>query len=225
MAQNFSISEVIRSSWNILKKDIWLFAALVLVYLIIYCLAYLPVSDKIILLVQQPETYTPQLQVKLAIHMIIAGLIMAPVLFFFILGYFNISLQAVNENAVTLLRFLPSIKKIIFYFLASILFNIMLFIGFMLFIFPGIYLLGRFSFFVFYILDKESNPIEALKLSWDKTKGMGEKMFLFYCVLIILNLLGSIIGIGLVITLPLTTIAIAYIYKKYVNNEFKTLYT
>lgn len=59
--------------------------------------------------------------------------------------------------------------------------------GFMFFIIPGIFLTVRFSFSGFDLLLKESNPINAMKNSWDMTKEYTPVLIVGY-ILITLSL-------------------------------------
>lgn len=57
-----------------------------------------------------------------------------------------------------------------FYLLASILMNIALIFGFILFVIPGIYLYLRLCLFDFFIIIEDKDPFRALQKSWQATK-------------------------------------------------------
>ncbi|MEM1312129.1 MAG: DUF975 family protein [Patescibacteria group bacterium] len=73
----------------------------------------------------------------------------------------------------------------------------------------------RFSFVVQFIVDKDLGPLNSIKASWTATKGKFTRLLLFYLQLLGLNILGLLaLGIGLLITIPLTNIAVTYAYKE-----------
>lgn len=97
---------------------------------------------------------------------------------------------------------------------ASFLYTMLFIAGFALLIVPGLYVMSIFGFFPFFILDKGSGPIEALHQSADATKGMRNHILLFILACIGLNLLGFLFfGVGILITGPVTLIAMASVYE------------
>ncbi|MBN4056467.1 MAG: hypothetical protein COA82_10405 [Alkaliphilus sp.] len=78
----------------------------------------------------------------------------------------------------------------------------------------------RVWFFDYFIVDKGSGPIEALKRSWRITKKATWQMCLFFLITIGINLLGTLfILIGLFVTVPTTLLAFAYVYRKLLESE------
>lgn len=101
------------------------------------------------------------------------------------------------------------------YALASIVSGIIILVGFVLLIVPGVMALVAFSLVTFLVLEKGMKPIEALKESRRMTKGKGWDLFLFILVLVLINIVGAIpFGLGLLVTLPVSILAFAHVYKK-----------
>lgn len=102
------------------------------------------------------------------------------------------------------------------YFLASCVYIISILVGLVLLILPGIYVGVRLQFFMYSIVENENlGPIEALKESWKMTEGLFWKLFLFGCLVILINIIGVLLlGVGLFVTIPITGIAYALLYKK-----------
>lgn len=102
------------------------------------------------------------------------------------------------------------------YILASILFMIIVLLGLFVFLIPGIYLAIRLQFYKFLIIENGNvRPVEALKESMRMTKGHFWDLLGFMIVILIMNLIGVIpFGLGLIITIPLTIVASAVLYKK-----------
>lgn len=102
------------------------------------------------------------------------------------------------------------------YFIASIIYMVVIIAGFIFFIIPGIYLAVRLQFYKFLVIEnKNKSPTEILKESYKMTEGHFWELFSFIIVIVVINLIGAIpFGLGLIITIPLSVIASAVLYKK-----------
>lgn len=98
---------------------------------------------------------------------------------------------------------------------ATILQSVIVLIGLVLLIVPGIIASLILSMTQLSVVDKTLNPIEALKESYRLTKGHLWQLFLFMLVLVLMNLVGLLaLVVGLLVTLPVSLIAVAHVYKK-----------
>lgn len=71
------------------------------------------------------------------------------------------------------------------------------------------------------VVDKETGPLEALKQSKELTKGVLKQLVLIFITLTALNILGVILlGIGLLVTIPMTYFAILFVYNSLVLRQF-----
>ena len=101
------------------------------------------------------------------------------------------------------------------YFLGCLLYGLIVLGGLLLLIIPGIIWGIRFQFYSYYIIDKGLGPMDALKASWHTTKGVSWTLFLFGIVSGLINILGVLLlFIGLLATIPITSIAYSYIYER-----------
>lgn len=101
--------------------------------------------------------------------------------------------------------------------IANFLFGLMFVIGFLLLIVPGLYVLARFGLFPFALVDGHLGPIEALQESSRLTEGLRWKLLLLWLAFAGINILGALVfGIGLFITIPVTLLALAYVYRQIV---------
>ena len=101
------------------------------------------------------------------------------------------------------------------YTLASILSGLIVLGGFILLIIPGIIFSMKLMLVPYFVIDKELGPIEAIKASWNATKGNLSEIIL----LGVLNFLVIIAGIlalfiGLIWAIPTAMVATAYAYRK-----------
>lgn len=94
-----------------------------------------------------------------------------------------------------------ALSLFLFFLIANIFVAIGMLFGFILFIIPGLYLLGRLSMVPMIIADQEErNPVEAIKKNWELTKGNGWSIFLFLVMIILVGGITVLVA-GLVIGL------------------------
>ena len=84
-----------------------------------------------------------------------------------------------------------------------------------LIIIPAVYISVRLQFYNYFLLDEETGIIEAIKRSAEISKGYVGELFLLGVVLSIIILVSIIpLGLGLLISIPLSTMATSYVYLK-----------
>ncbi|UMZ74414.1 DUF975 family protein [Natranaerofaba carboxydovora] len=85
---------------------------------------------------------------------------------------------------------------------------------------PGILLAIKLFFFDYFIVDKDMGIIESLKASFRLTKGRLLKLIVFFLAVVLINFGGILLlGIGLLVTMPISFLATAHVYKKLVERE------
>jgi len=101
------------------------------------------------------------------------------------------------------------------YFVASVLVWIMVSIGLILCIIPGIIVGIIFLFYGYLIVENPTlGPTDALKRSQEITKGHLGELFVLGLALIGINIIGALLClIGLVVTFGITAVAVAYAYR------------
>lgn len=107
-------------------------------------------------------------------------------------------------------------RKLFFNFiLASSLSGLIVLGGFILLIIPGIIFSLKLMFVPYFVVDKGLGPIEAVKASWNATKGNLLEIS-FLGILSILVVIAGILAlfIGLFWAVPTTMVAQAYVYRK-----------
>ena len=130
------------------------------------------------------------------------------------LGWLNVVLSLADAKKVKISDFLFFNKGTLNYIVATIISSILVFLGLLLFIIPGIYIGLRLSMFRLLIVDKKLGIFESLSTSWKITEKQTLNLFVISFIFGIINLYGLLtFGIGLLITAPLTSIAIVYVYK------------
>ena len=82
-------------------------------------------------------------------------------------------------------------------------------------IIPLVYISLRLQFYDYFLVDGESNIVEAVKKSMAITKGYVMELFLLGAVMSIIVLVSIIpLGAGLFISIPLATMVNTYVYQK-----------
>ena len=113
-------------------------------------------------------------------------------------------------------------EQFVHYIIASIINLIVVVLGIILFIIPGIHIACRLILMPGYIVDKNESFDMALKSSWNATKGHTMKLFLWMllaCFLVIIGLIALIVGIF--VAIPVICLAMAYIYIQLTDTSFE----
>lgn len=199
-SQSFSMNEAIKFGWNTTKKNLG--------FLIL--LEILTVG--IILILQLGKSTIDKNQAGI---IFLASLLVYIIQMGLELGWLNISLKYIKKKQVKLSDLTAQAGQLPSYIGAGILYSMIYILGFILLIIPGIIWSIKFQYFGFIILEERLGPIKALKRSAQITRGNKWKLFGFSFILVAINLLGLLcLGVGLLITMPLTMLANTYVYKK-----------
>ena len=101
---------------------------------------------------------------------------------------------------------------------ASVVVGLAIGAGFILLIVPGIIFALMFMFTTFIVVDREAGPIEAMKESKRITYGYKWPLLGFALVLALINLLGLLaLVVGLLVSIPVTTLAFVHAYRALSN--------
>lgn len=130
------------------------------------------------------------------------------------MGIINICLKFV-EGKKPKLKDIYYTKKLFNFILASIIRGVIVIVGLILFIIPGIIFSIKLQYSEYLIVDKQLDAVDSIKKSWQMTKGIKWNLFLLGLLLGLINILGILaLLVGTLITVPLTLLANAYVYKK-----------
>jgi len=130
------------------------------------------------------------------------------------IGLINTFLNLIDTNTRQFPYLYNKIHLFLQYIIASSIFGIIITLGFILLIVPGIIWAIQFQFYSYLIVDKNLNFKQALKQSKALTKGYKKKLFLLGASLLFLNLLGLLaFGYGTLLTIPLSTLILAHTYR------------
>ena len=80
---------------------------------------------------------------------------------------------------------------------------------------PAIYLSVRLQFYEYFLIDEECGVIESIKKSAEISKGYVLELFILGAILSLIILISIIpMGLGLIFSIPLSMVAISYVYLK-----------
>lgn len=195
--KTFSISEALKYGWTQTKAHYAFFLVIgIIVFVITHLLDSMSKSDDV--------------------TVVVANLISIIFTLFINVGMVKVLLKIVNNSKPTHQEFFSITPQQFFRYLGcSILYGLLVLIGLVLLIIPGIIAIVRLQFGYYFLIEKDMGPVDALKASWDATRGHGMDLFLFVLMFAIINFIGAIFfGIGLIVTIPITMIATVFIYKK-----------
>jgi uncharacterized membrane protein len=102
------------------------------------------------------------------------------------------------------------------YIIGTIVYFLIVLVGLVLFIIPGIILAVRLKFYSYLIVEKHMSALDALKESLDMTRGSTVDLILFILMGLVINFVGALFfGVGLIVTIPVTYIAQGYVYRAF----------
>lgn len=130
------------------------------------------------------------------------------------LGLTRVALNAASGDPMDAGMLLGQGRKILRSLGAEVLFWIIVAAGLVLLVFPGIYMAVRLCLYSEAIVDRNLNPVAALKYSFSLTKNNAGEM-LGYMVLSLLLVLAGLLAlvVGLAFAVPMATIAFSLTYR------------
>ena len=194
--------EIQLKSWETFKSN----AALMIAVLLCYVFVYFSVA----FIASQIAALIPFFFIAILINL--AVLLFNSLL---TIGILKIAFELSYNRNAEILDIFKNGKLLLPYFVANIIYGFIFAIGIILLIVPGIIWAVQFCFYPLLIIDKNLNPIEALKASSRLTHGYKWQLFNFFLVLIMINIAGFILlGIGLLVTVPVSLFAYIYLYRE-----------
>ncbi len=204
--QKFSIKEAVSFGFQITKSNLKFFIPLLLIYY------FLQIIPGFITSALQESSSPTFIFIILIIVIGVAGGLLRMLMD---LGILRIALNFVDKKTSKLSDLFSQTNILFKYLLTSILYVFIVIGGLILFIIPGIIWAIKFQFFSYALLDKALGPIEALKYSWEITKGVKLNLLLFSFLLGLINILGALaLVVGLFLTIPTSLVAQAFVYRK-----------
>lgn len=197
----FSKSEAVLFGWNTLKKNFGFFLGMLAIIVAVNLLVGLVMSSF-------SEEAPKALVIAVSVISWILDLLIG-------MGVIRITLKFCDQEQATYRDLFSAYRLLLNYLVGSIVYGIMVGIGLVFLVAPGIYLAVKYQFYDYLIVDRGMGPIEAIKRSGVLTEGVKWNLVLFWLALVGINILGMIaLGVGLIATVPVSWLANAYVYRR-----------
>jgi uncharacterized membrane protein len=195
----FSIKEALSYGWKTFKKRPWYFIVFSLIIIGINAIPSIFGNEKL-----HPETFNRILS--------LIGTILSMIV---TLGSINFVLKIYDNKSAPYSSIFEKWQLVLKFFLASILYVLIIFAGFILLIIPGIIWSIKFQFYPYVMVDRGTGIIESLKFSSKIVDNNKWKIFLFILAQALIFIVGFLLlGIGILVAIPVTMMAETYIYRK-----------
>lgn len=196
-SESFTIKKAVGFAYAMYKEKPWLMLAVLLANIVL-----LSLSD-IAALWQVSSLTSDVLDI---VSLVFSGIT--------ILGTIYISLKLYDGKDARFSDIVAPIRKFFIFFIAKILYCLLVLLGLIVFIVPGIYVYLKYQYFAHAMVYKNMGIVESFKESARITQGELWHLAKYQLVILLLNISGFITIIGFLITLPMTYLADAYVYRK-----------
>ncbi|MBD3248233.1 DUF975 family protein [Candidatus Falkowbacteria bacterium] len=197
--EEFNIKKALTTGWNLMVERFFVF------FLALFIIAaFASSSDYLLRFFKDAEVFNLLLRV-----------IFYAVSVLLTLGFIKINLLVINKKKPHINELFSCYDRILQQIIADVISLVIILIGFVFLIIPGIYLAVRLQFTSFFIVDKNMKAIDALKASFKITKGRALRLFFFDLLLGLINVLGFFtFAVGLFFSIPTTSAAMTLVYRE-----------
>jgi hypothetical protein len=234
MNKPFSVNEIMSEAWSFAKKNIWILLGFTAVQFVVIIMVTTFLSG-----IFGGESATAVLLQNLILSLFDA---------FFTVAFYQVIFKQIDEEGEPQFPdFVPNLMKALNFLLVKLIIGIILvfligiissiyFINtpdidtadvmssklwpvFLLIAIPVTYFTIRLCFVVCFIVDQDSGASESISQSWTLTKGHFWFIFVLFLIILGLNILGAMaLFIGLLFTVPFSSVIIIMAYRTMVNS-------
>lgn len=200
----FSIKEAFSFAWKTFVSRPWFFVAVVIISMVVLAVTSIDFDA------MAGDSWIAWIVV------LVFTLLSIVISIYLDMGLVALALAAHDDVQTARLNTLWSLENKPFwkYAGANILVSIIVIIGFILLIVPGVIAMLGLMFTKYLVVDRKLGPVEALKESWRITKGHRLKLLGFVVLIMVLNIAGAVaLLVGLLVTIPLTMLVMAHVYR------------
>lgn len=199
-SQGFSVGEMVKKGWRLMRRHMAFFIGFLIIYIGI--------------------TIIPGLIESFYPHLFWGAQVAIKVIFYFLslllwIGFIKSALKVVDGNRPTYADLVSGLPVIVQFFIASIIYGLIVLVGLVLLIFPAAIWGSRYFLWSFLIVDKGVGPITALEMSGEMTMGVKWDVFMLSIATTIIVILGMLCFlVGWFVALPAATLAQVVMYRK-----------
>lgn len=206
------MESALRKGWEITKQNFLFFVGLLIIHFIFSYSPYKEGMEPSQLFPWNKTSYSPVVEAILTIARTAIEM-----------GMIRMVLKLIDKKKPTYADFFTQFNQFIPFFLASILYWVLVIAGLILFIIPGIIFAVTYQYYSYLIIDKNMGVFEAFTKSAEMTRGVRWQLFLFGLLLSLVVIAGFIaLGVGIFVALPVALVAQAYIYRYLLKPSHKT---
>jgi uncharacterized membrane protein len=199
--EGFGIEESFKVGWEIFKDN-----AVLLIFVVVVVFGLQIASEAISLVLANMGQ--DGLNMAASLLSIIAQVIIE-------IGVVNIFLRAYDKKNIGVGDLFSRTDRIWVFIGVGIVMNFITMGGMVLLLVPGVIAIIALFPVTLLAVDKKMGVIDIIKASWAITQGNKISIFVFIIAAMIFNFLGLIsLGIGALVTLPITFLATVHIYRK-----------
>ena len=234
MNKPFSVNEIMSEAWNFAKKNIWILLGFTAVQFVVIIMITTLLTG-----IFGGESTTAVLLQNLTLSLFDA---------FFTVAFYQVIFKLIDEEGEPQFPdFVPNLMKALNFLLVKLIIGIILvfLIGvissiyfmntpdietadvlsskllpvFLLIAIPVTYFTIRLCFVVCFIVDQDSGASESISQSWTLSKGHFWFIFVLFLIILGLNILGAMaLFIGLLFTVPFSSLILIITYRTMVNS-------
>ncbi len=196
----FSKKEALKFGWHVFKNNTKFFISVLLIIIIISF-----VGSRLTNFFEKYSFF-----VSFLISLIVFALIIL-----MNIGFIKILLKLHDQEKPEISDLFNHYNLFPKYFVAILIYSLIVLLGLIFLIIPGVIFLIKYYFVEYFVVDKGYGPIQALRQAAKIIKGNWLNFFVFLLILLLINLLTIFtLFLGLFVTIPVTSMAIAYAYRK-----------
>lgn len=207
---DFNLSDVLSEGWEKTKGvKRYIIGAGILMYVAVF--AAIMVMGFLMMPSSTSTEPSPMLMLGQLVVQVVIMAISLPVM----AGIFIICMKQLKGHPVEFGDAFSAFGKTGKLLLTSILMNIMIMIGFLLLIIPGIYLGIAYMMAIPLVVDRDMSPWDAMETSRKAVTKHWFKFFLFMLVMSLIMAISMIpLGLGLIWTVPMMAVGFAVMYRE-----------
>jgi len=202
----FNFSDVLSYGWGVMKANLWFFVGLGFLYLIISIVP--DIARGVLKTLHLPKASDTTLEILLQVLELVINIVLA-------IGLIKIALSFCDEQKPPVATLFDAWDCFWRYVGAAILYGLIIIVGLILLIVPGIVWSIKFGLCFYFVIDEGLGPIQALKASSRTTMSVKWRLFGFGIVCGLINLLGLLcLIVGIFATYPTVLVATALVYRQ-----------
>jgi len=131
------------------------------------------------------------------------------------IGFIRICLDLYDGNSPSYMNIFSEVKLGAKFLLSQLVYSLMVLVGIALLIIPGAYLGTRYTFHGFLFSEGETDLQKSFQQSANIARSSMGSLFWLVLFLFLFNIVGmSILGIGILVTMPISVLMKAYVYRQ-----------